>query len=57
MADLIREAVERLALGATPGERHERALRVIGAHAGDGASAGAEHDSHLEEIYADWPPS
>lgn len=57
MADLIREAVERLALRATPSEQHERALRAVGAYAGDGASAGIEHDSHLEEAYADWPPS
>lgn len=57
MADLIREAVDRLALGASPSERHERALSAVGAYAGDGTGAGVEHDSHLEEAYADWPPS
>ncbi len=53
MADLIREGVELLALGATPGEQHERTLRAVGAYAGDGTSAGIEHDRHLEEAYAD----
>jgi len=51
MADLVREAVERLALGATPRERNERALRAVGTYAGDGAPAGREHDSHLDAAF------
>lgn len=54
MADLVREAVDRLAFDPSPREVHERAMRAVRAHTGDGARAGAEHDRYLDEAGTDW---
>ncbi len=56
MAHLIRDAVD-ITYGSTlapptRAERWERALSAIGAGAGDGAAASADHDRYLDEAFS-----
>jgi Arc/MetJ-type ribon-helix-helix transcriptional regulator len=53
LAAVIRQALDELPAEDDWRARRDRAIRAMGAFAGDGANVSEEHDRYLEEAYAD----